>query len=134
QRFDRRVRRAGRLACAHHVPRCRRTAERQQRRDEDESVETPVRAHGGCCRYGHAAASEKLVLSRICRSDSTGHCSAPRLNAPARYRSQRATVGGASPVNSPSAKRRKPSTSSTTSPAGISRWFTTTMRVLRVIG
>ena len=37
-------------------------------------------------------------------------------------------------VNSLSAKRRNPSTSSTSRPAGTSRWLTTTMRVLRVCG
>ena len=42
--------------------------------------------------------------------------------------------GGASPENSDSEKRRKPSTSSTTRPAGTSRWLTTITRTLREFG
>src|SRR6185369_14921404 len=82
----------------------------------------------------HAAASWKDGLSTSCRRLNTGHCSGPRRNAPARYRSQRTTVGGASPANSDSEKRRKPSTSSTNNPAGTSRWLTTMTRTLRVLG
>ena len=117
-------------------------------RDDDQQIESAAFLCG-CRRSRHGrVAYLRLVCSRAfmppprrsSRSRGSAAGSAPATvplrarNAPARYRSQRATVGGASPENSPSANRRKPSTSSTTSPAGISRWFTTMMRVLRVIG
>src|SRR5260370_41325500 len=76
-----------------------------------------------CLRTDHqdAAAWINSSLSNKLFKLNTGQLSVSRLNAPARYRSQRKIVGGVAFEKSRSEKRRKPSTSSTTKPAGISR-------------